>query len=157
MATVAAGQKFLGVASTVDTTEKRSKYHNDKSECYAIEDIQDLTAVDVVANSVTSNGKVVLAALEDVAASADISLDKAVSYFTTAAAEVSQLAAGAEGQIKYLCMTGNGGNAAHTMITTVTNAGWGSTLTFNAAGDACTLVYANAKWQVVGNNGVALA
>jgi hypothetical protein len=51
MATVAAGQKFLGVASTVETTDKKSAKHNALTEYYPIEDIQDLTAVDVTAKS----------------------------------------------------------------------------------------------------------
>tara|TARA_R110001606_G_C15123348_1_gene622394 strand:- start:233 stop:529 length:297 start_codon:yes stop_codon:yes gene_type:complete len=51
MATVTAGQKFLGVASTVDTTEKKSADINAKTEYFTIEDIQDLTTVDVTAAS----------------------------------------------------------------------------------------------------------
>ena len=51
MATVTAGQKFLGVSSSVDTTEKRSAHINANTEYFAIEDIQDLTAVDVTAAS----------------------------------------------------------------------------------------------------------
>ena len=51
MATVAAGQKFLGIVSTIDTTERKSAKHNALTEYYPIEDIQDLTAVDVTAKS----------------------------------------------------------------------------------------------------------
>ena len=39
MATVTAGQKFLGVSANVETKERRSKYHNDRSEHWTIEDI----------------------------------------------------------------------------------------------------------------------
>jgi hypothetical protein len=43
------------------------------------------------------------------------------------------------------------------MVITVTNAGWkagggSGTITFNAAGDACTLQYVGSKWFVIGNN-----
>ena len=92
---------------------------------------------------------------EDLAASAAASLTKTTSYFTTAAAETSTLAAGAEGQIKVLAMYGDSGD----MVTTVTNAGWKTsgtgTITFNDIGDACTLMYINSKWFCIGNNGCA--
>ena len=51
MATVTAGQKFMGIASTMDTTEKKSTALNANTEFFAIEDIQDLTVVDVTAKS----------------------------------------------------------------------------------------------------------
>lgn len=91
---------------------------------------------------------------EDLAASGAASLTKDISYFTTAAAETATLAAGTEGQTKYFCMLGNGGD----MVITVTNPSWtgSGTLTFDAIGDACTLLYTQSKWFVVGNNGVAL-
>lgn len=90
---------------------------------------------------------------EDLAASGAASLTKTTSYFTTAAAETSTLAAGVEGQIKVLAMYGDSGD----MVTTVTNAGWKSsgtgTITFDDIGDACTLMYINSKWFCIGNNG----
>ena len=136
MATVAAGQKFLGIASTEDTTEKRSPKLNAKSEYYAIEDIQAYAS-------------------EDLAASGAASLTKPISYFTTAAAETATLAAGSEGQIKILHMVGDGGD----MVVTVTNPAWGGsgTLTFADAADSVTLCYVNAKWRILSNIGVAAA
>lgn len=98
-----------------------------------------------------------MASSEDVAASAAMNLTKAVSYFTTAAAETATLAAGADGQVKFLCMVGDGGD----MVVTVTNAGWKAsgtgTITFNDIGDSVTLLYTNSKWFAVGTNGVAYA
>ena len=95
-----------------------------------------------------------MASSEDVAASAAMDLTKAVSYFTTAAAETATLAAGADGQVKFLCMVGDGGD----MVVTVTNAGWKSsgsgTITFDDIGDSVTLLYVNSKWYAVGQNGV---
>ena len=48
-----------------------------------------------------------------------------------------------------------------TMVITVTNAGWkGSgpgTITFDAAGDSCTVQYVNSKWFCIGNNGAVFA
>jgi hypothetical protein len=94
---------------------------------------------------------------EDLAASAAASLTKTTSYFTTAAAETATLAAGYTGQVKVFAMYGTSGN----MVITVTNAGWKSsgtgTITFSAIGQACTLMYINAKWFAIGNNGAAFA
>ena len=98
-----------------------------------------------------------LASSEDVAASAAISLATAASYFTTAAAETATLAAGVNGQVKSLMMSGDSGD----MVVTVTNAGWKAsgtgTITFGDIGDACTLQYINSKWYAIGVNGVAFA
>jgi hypothetical protein len=47
------------------------------------------------------------------------------------------------------------------MVITVSNAGWKSsgtgTITFDDIGDACTLMYINAKWFAIGNNGAVFA
>lgn len=98
-----------------------------------------------------------LTSAEDLAAAAAASLTKTTSYFSTSAAETATLAAGVEGQVKIFAMTGDLGD----MVITVTNAGWTSnptgTITFGDLGDACTLLYINAKWYCVGNNGCAFA
>jgi len=52
MGTVTEGQKFMGLASTMDTTEKKSVALNANTEFFPIEDIQDLTAVDVTVKSI---------------------------------------------------------------------------------------------------------
>jgi hypothetical protein len=94
---------------------------------------------------------------EDLAASAAASIVKTTSYFTTAAAETATLAAGYTGQVKVFAMYGDGGD----MVITVTNAGWKSsgtgTITFTAIGQACTLMYINAKWFCIGNNAATFA
>jgi hypothetical protein len=136
MATVAAGQKFLGVASTMDTTEKKSDALNANTEYYTIEDLQSYTS-------------------EDLAHQGAASLTKTMSYFTTGGAETATLAAGVDGQLKMFTMIGDGGD----MVVTVTNPSWGGsgTLTFASVGDACTLIYAGSKWSLIGNNGVVAA
>ena len=111
-----------------------------------------------VAGGITvTNGVVIVAGSEDLAASAAASLTIPTSYFTTAAAETATLAAGTNGQIKTFAMYGDGGD----MVITVTNAGWKSsgtgTVTFSAIGQACTLQYLNSKWFCVGNNGTVFA
>jgi hypothetical protein len=92
---------------------------------------------------------------EDLAASAAASITKTTSYFTTATTETATLAAGYAGQVKVLAMYGDGGD----MVITVTNPGWGGagTITFTAVGQACTLMYINAKWFCIGNNAATFA
>ena len=88
---------------------------------------------------------------EDLAASGAASLLKTTSYFTTAAAETSTLAAGSEGQVKVLAAVDI---TSGDMVTTVTNAGWKAsgtgTITFDEIGQTATLLYVNSKWFVIG-------
>jgi len=132
MAIVTAGQKFMGVASSMDTTEKKSANLNANTEFFAIEDIQSYAS-------------------EDLADGGAASLTAPISYFTTGGAETGTLAAGSEGQIKILHMVGDGGN----MVITVTNPAWGGsgTLTFADVHDSVTLVYVSAKWRILSNVG----
>jgi hypothetical protein len=94
---------------------------------------------------------------EDLGDTAAASLTKTTSYFSTAAPETATLAAGAAGQVKVFAMYADVGD----MVITVTNAGWKSsgtgTITFTAIGQACTLMYINSKWFVIGNNGTTFA
>jgi len=94
---------------------------------------------------------------EDLANAAAANLALTASYFSTAAAETATLAAGAEGQVKVFAMYADTGD----MVITVTNAGWKTsgtgTITFDDIGDACTLMYINSKWFVIGNNGCTFA
>jgi hypothetical protein len=95
---------------------------------------------------------------EDLAAAAPASLDVTTSYFSTSSGETATLAAGEEGQIKIFCAEDVD---AGSMQITVTNAGWkvsgSGTVTFNARGSGCTLLYVNSKWFCVGNNGAGFA
>jgi len=94
---------------------------------------------------------------ENLGPSVAVDLEVTASYFATASAETATLAAGADGQIKTLMMSADGGD----MVITVTNAGWKTsgtgTVTFDAIGAACTLQYINSKWYCIGNNGVTFA
>ena len=107
--------------------------------------------------SITTAAPLFLHSSEDLANGAAASLTKTVSYFSTDGAETATLAAGTDGQIKVFAMVGFVGN----MVITVTNAGWKTsgtgTITFNAVGDACTLIYTNSKWFCIGQNSVTLA
>jgi hypothetical protein len=85
------------------------------------------------------------------------SLTRTTSYFSTSAPETATLAAGSPGQVKVFAMYADSGD----MVITVTNAGWKSsgtgTITFTAIGQACTLMYINAKWFCIGNNAATFA
>ena len=103
--------------------------------------------------------KLLLTGSEDLGSGAASSLVVPTSYFTTGGSETATLGVGTDGQVKIFSMIGFGGN----MVITVSNAGWKSsgtgTLTFDAIGDSCTLIYesAAAKWMLIGNNGVVAA
>jgi len=63
------------------------------------------------------------------------------------------LANGVEGQLKILTMQVAGGTAT----LTPTNFSGGSTIAFNAVGDAATLIFANSTWNLIGQNSVTVA
>lgn len=98
-----------------------------------------------------------LPSAEDLADADAASLTKTTSYFSTAAAETATLAAGSPGQVKVFAMYADSGD----MVITVTNAGWKTsgtgTITFNAIGQACTLMYINNKWFCIGNRAATFA
>ena len=112
-----------------------------------------ISIVDLIRN----RDPIYLPSSEDLAASAGASLNVTTSYFSTSAPETATLAAGYTGQIKVFAMAADSGD----MVITVTNAGWKTsgtgTITFDDIGDACTLMYINAKWYAIGANGVTFA
>ena len=81
-------------------------------------------------------------------------------YCTTIAAAATNLTgalpAGTVGQTKYITMINTTGG---TYVCTPTLLNGGTTITFNAIGDAVTLLYTDATngWSVVGNNGAVVA
>lgn len=68
-------------------------------------------------------------------------------------ANAMTLAAGREGQFKFIRMKTDAGDAT----VTVTNGQGFTTLTFNDAGDFVYLHYIDAKWHIVTNSGVTAA
>ena len=94
---------------------------------------------------------VYLPSAEDLPNLGAANLHLTTSYFSTSAGETSTLAAGTPGQVKVFAMVAHVGN----MVITVTNPGWtgSGTITFNAVGQACTLMYIDNKWYCTGNNG----
>lgn len=150
-AAVTVGTQFLqGYASNVITFNRTGTYE------FTFETNDGGSTVTIIDN-MRNQDPIYLPSSEDVADAAAISLTTSMSYFSTGASgETATLAAGYNGQIKYLVMYGDGGG---NMVVTVTNPGWGGagTITFNDVADACTLVYINAKWFCVGNNGCLFA
>ena len=66
------------------------------------------------------------------------------------------LAAGSEGQLITLVMTGIGTGSSDAVVTAPLF-GDNTTMTFNAVGDSVTLVCLSGEWYVVSNNSVAIA
>lgn len=104
----------------------------------------------LTAGNLLANGRLILSGSEDLANSAAANLSLTSTYFQTTGTEVGTLAAGVEGQIKTFMMKSFGG----TMTITVTNAIWGTYMSFTALGQACTLQYVSGNWYCIGNNGV---
>ncbi len=75
------------------------------------------------------------------------------TLLVTTAANALTLAAGTEGQSKFIKMKTDGGDGT----LTVTNLQGGTTLTFNDAGDFVHLFYQDSKWNILTNSGATLA
>jgi hypothetical protein len=137
-----------GIASNVITFNKAGTY---EFEFETSDGGSTITIIDQNRNL----DPIYLPSAEDLAASAAANVNLTTSYFSTAAAETATLAAGVAGQIKVFAMYADSGD----MVITVSNPGWGGagTITFSAVGQACTLMYINAKWFCIGNNGAAFA
>jgi hypothetical protein len=139
-----------GYASNIITFDQTGTY---TFEFSTVDGGSTVTIIDLNRN----RDPLYLPSSEDLAASAAASLTKTTSYFSTAAAETATLAAGYTGQIKVFAMYADSGD----MVITVSNAGWKTsgtgTITFDAIGDACTLMYINSKWFCIGNNGAVFA
>jgi hypothetical protein len=137
-----------GIASNVITFNKTGTYE------FEFETSDGGTTITIIDQN-RNLDPIYLPSAEDLAASAAANLNLTTSYFTTAAAETATLAAGVAGQVKVFAMYGDVGD----MVITVANPGWGGagTITFSAVGQACTLMYINSKWFVIGNNGAVFA
>ena len=82
-------------------------------------------------------------------------LTKAVTELTlSSGSDACSLANGTVGQIKIFAAVGGSG----TCTLTPTTLNGGTTITFNAAGDAATLLYvATVGWTIIGSNSVVVA
>jgi hypothetical protein len=137
-----------GIASNVITFNKTGTYE------FEFETSDGGTTITIIDQN-RNLDPIYLPSAEDLANTAAANVNLTTSYFSTAAAETATLAAGVTGQIKVFAMYADSGD----MVITVANPGWGGagTITFSAVGQACTLMYINAKWFAIGNNGAVFA
>lgn len=82
-----------------------------------------------------------------------VNLTTHTTLLVTTAADALTLAAGAEGQYKFIRMKTDGGDGT----LTVTNLEGGNTITFDDAGDFAFLFYVDAKWHILTNSGCVVA
>lgn len=82
-----------------------------------------------------------------------VNLTQMNTVLVTTGANALTLAAGSEGQYKFIRMKTDGGDGT----LTVTNLQGGTTLTFNDAGDFVMLYYLDSKWHIIVNSGATLA
>ena len=101
----------------------------------------------------TTHSAAVIMTPQDLDGAGAINVTTSVTTIETDGADAFTLADGAEGQIKHIiCDTYVGDGTL-----TPTNFGNGTTITFSAAGDSCTLVFAAAAWWIIGNTGCVVA
>ena len=114
-----------------------------------------------VAGSATLSGAL-FGSIDTRADAGVVSLDKITTRITLTggADRALTLAAGTEGQIKFLVCTSKAG-AGNGVLTPAGGLadGASTTITFNTTGDSIALVYLGtpAKWAVLSNNGCAIA
>jgi hypothetical protein len=82
-----------------------------------------------------------------------IDVVSSITEITTTGADALTLGDGTEGQLKYCVMLADGGEGT----LTPTNPGGFATIKFNDVGDSCTLIFTNAKWYILSNNGCTVA
>ena len=99
-------------------------------------------------------GKVVMSETTTSSGAGAVSINGSIHEITTTAADALTLADGTEGQVLHIVMATDGGDGT---LTPTNLAGTPTTITFNDAGDAVTLLFTNATWYIVGQYGVTVA
>lgn len=82
-----------------------------------------------------------------------VSVNTAITEWTTTGADAGTLADGEEGQHKYIVMVVDGGNGT----LTPSDLTGGTTITFDAVGDSVHLLFTGGSWTIMGQNGVLIA
>lgn len=119
----------------------------------AVTGASTFTGAQTVTGLSTLSGGMV-GSVQTLAAAGAVNLTTLVTRVDSVGAIALTLADGTNGQIKYVVMGTDGGDAT---LTPTTKTGY-STITFNDAGDGVTLVFITTKgWIVAGNNGATLA
>jgi hypothetical protein len=104
----------------------------------------------------TFNGPVI-ESVQALSGAGAINITQPVTKFTsTATGNALTLADGVEGQIKTIVYVAEAAGG-DTGVLTPTNLGAGTTITFNAIGDACILQFLNTDWWAISLRGAVLA
>lgn len=104
----------------------------------------------------TFNGPVV-EAVQALSGAGPVNITQPVTAFTsTATGNALTLADGVEGQLKTIVYVAEAAGG-DTGILTPTNLGAGTTITFNAVGDACVLQFLGSDWWAISLRGAVLA
>lgn len=100
---------------------------------------------------------VTIGGVQSLSGAGAVNITQGVTAFTsTATGNALTLADGAQGQGKTIVYTAEAAGA-DTGILTPSNLGGGTTITFNAVGDACQLVFISTDWWPVSLKGAVLA
>lgn len=91
--------------------------------------------------------------IETLTGAGAISLKTATTLLVTTGANALTLAAGFEGQRKFIKMKTDGGDGT----LTPSSLQGGTTITFNDAGDFVNLIYVDGKWNILTNSGAIIA
>lgn len=112
------------------------------------------TMTTATAGTITTTGTFINAGTPQTLTGAGaVNLTTFSTLLVTTSADALTLAAGTEGQHKFIRMKTDGGDGT----LTVTNLQGGTTITFNDAGDFVELFYLDAKWHIVTNSGASVA
>lgn len=115
-------------------------------------DIARTDAAQTFSGTQTFNGATVQS-VQSITNAGAVSLTTYTTAITTTLASALTLADGAIGQIKYLAMVSDGGDAT---LTPANLANY-TTVTFNDVGDSCVIQFLGTKWWIISNNGCTLA
>jgi hypothetical protein len=113
-----------------------------------------VVTIDENQNTTFNAGNVVLGATPQTLTGAGaVGISVPITLVATTGANALTLADGAEGQLKYITMTVDGGDGT----LTPSNLRGASTITFNDVGDSVSLLFVSGAWSIVGNNGATIA
>ena len=113
-----------------------------------------ISTTSTISGAGITNTGAMIGGVQTLAAAGAVDLVTPITRIDSTGAIALTLADGTNGQIKYIVMGTDGGDAT---LTPTTKTGF-STITFNDAGDGVTLVFITTKgWICAGNNGATLA
>ena len=109
--------------------------------------------VDASADNVQINATPVFGLTQSLSGAGAVDVVSAITEVVTTGANALTIAAGVEGQIKFIVMKTDGGDGT---LTPASFTG-GSTITFNDVGDSVLLLFTNSSWFLIANNGCTVA